>query len=152
MAAVTPSGIGNKKSPAGTEFWLDTVKWSHWLCPTLFDPTDCSPPGSSVHEILQARILVAMPSFRRSSQPRDWTLHLLHCRQVLCHWVTGKTLYHHVYIINLSVHLSICPPSCPRMSVPPGQDICLFCSWSYPCHLEECLAHNRCSINIRWMN
>ena len=26
-------------------------------CPTLFDPIDCSPPGSSVHGILQARIL-----------------------------------------------------------------------------------------------
>ena len=34
-----------------------------------------SPPGSSVHGILPARILewVAMPSSRRSSQPRDWT-------------------------------------------------------------------------------
>ena len=32
-------------------------------CLTLFDPMDCSPPGSSVHGILQARILewVAMP-------------------------------------------------------------------------------------------
>ena len=27
------------------------------LCPTLCDPMDCSPPGSSVHGILQARIL-----------------------------------------------------------------------------------------------
>ena len=27
------------------------------LCPTLRDPMDCSPPGSSVHEILQARVL-----------------------------------------------------------------------------------------------
>ena len=27
------------------------------LCLTLFDPMDCSPPGSSVHGILQARIL-----------------------------------------------------------------------------------------------
>ena len=26
-------------------------------CPILCDPTDCSPPGSSVHEMLQARIL-----------------------------------------------------------------------------------------------
>ena len=26
-------------------------------CPTLYDPMDCSPPGSSVHGILQARIL-----------------------------------------------------------------------------------------------
>ena len=40
-------------------------------CATLFDPMDCSPPGSSVHGILQARILewVAMPSFRVSYQP-----------------------------------------------------------------------------------
>ena len=55
-----------------------------------------------------------------------------------------------IKFVNVStVSQSICPPSCPRISVPPGQDICLFCSWSYPCHLEECLAHNRCSINIR---
>ena len=34
------------------------------LCPTLCDPMDCSPSGSSVHGILQARILewVAIPS------------------------------------------------------------------------------------------
>jgi len=39
------------------------------VCLTLCDPMDCSPPGSSVHGILQARILewVAMPSSRRSS-------------------------------------------------------------------------------------
>ena len=45
------------------------------LCLTLCDPVDCSPPASSVHGILQAWIVewVAMPSFRRSSQPRDWT-------------------------------------------------------------------------------
>ena len=42
---------------------------------TLCDPMDCSPPSSSVHEILQARILewVAMPSSRGSSQSRDRT-------------------------------------------------------------------------------
>ena len=44
-------------------------------CLTLCDPMDCSPPGSSVHGILQARILewVAVPFSRRSSQPRDRT-------------------------------------------------------------------------------
>ena len=44
-------------------------------CPTVYDATDYSPPGSSVHGILQARILewVAMPSSRGSSQPRDQT-------------------------------------------------------------------------------
>ena len=44
------------------------------LCPTLCNPVDCSPPGSSVHGILQARILewVAISFSRGSSQPRDW--------------------------------------------------------------------------------
>ena len=44
-------------------------------CPTLCDPVDCNPPGSSVHEIFQARILewVAISFSRGSSQPRDWT-------------------------------------------------------------------------------
>ena len=42
-------------------------------CPALPDPTDCSLPGSSVHGILQARILewVAIPFSRGSSQPRN---------------------------------------------------------------------------------
>ena len=45
------------------------------LCPTLCDGMDYSLPGSSVHEILQAKVLewVAIPFSRRSSQPRDWT-------------------------------------------------------------------------------
>ena len=43
---------------------------------TLCDPVDCSPPGSSVHGILQTRVLewITMPSSRGSFQPRDWTL------------------------------------------------------------------------------
>ena len=45
------------------------------LCLILFDPIDSSPPGFSVPEILQARMLkwVAMPSSRGFSQPRDQT-------------------------------------------------------------------------------
>ena len=41
-------------------------------CPTLCDPMDCSPPGSSVHGISLARILewVAISYSRGSSQPR----------------------------------------------------------------------------------
>ena len=43
------------------------------LYPTLCDPMDCSPPGSSVHGILQARILewVAISFSRGSSAPSD---------------------------------------------------------------------------------
>ena len=42
-------------------------------CPILCDPIDCSPPGSSVHGILQARILewVAI-SFSRGSSQAEW--------------------------------------------------------------------------------
>ena len=41
--------------------------------PTLCDPMDCNPPGSSVYWILQARILewVAIPFSQGSSWPRD---------------------------------------------------------------------------------
>ena len=44
-------------------------------CPTLCDPIYCNPPGSSVYEISQARILewVAISFSRGSSRPRDWT-------------------------------------------------------------------------------
>ena len=44
--------------------------------PTLCNPMDHSRSGSSVHGVLQTRILerVAMPSSRGSSQPRDQTL------------------------------------------------------------------------------
>ena len=56
-------------------------------CLTLCDPTDCSPPGFSIHGILQARILewLAMPSSRRSSWPRDSTHVYLYL-----HWQVGS--------------------------------------------------------------
>ena len=42
-------------------------------CLAFCDPVGCSPPSSSVHGILQARILewITMPSSRGSSRPRD---------------------------------------------------------------------------------
>ena len=50
------------------------------LCPALCDPTDHSVPVSSVHGIIQARILewVAMPFYRGFSQARDciWVFHI----------------------------------------------------------------------------
>ena len=50
------------------------------LCPALCDTMDCSPPGISVHGILQARILewVAIPFSRGASRSRDqtWVSHI----------------------------------------------------------------------------
>ena len=50
------------------------------LCLTLCDPMDCGPSGSSVHGILQARMLewVAISFSRGSSLPQDqtWVSHI----------------------------------------------------------------------------
>ena len=56
--------------PLSDSMWK--VKVSQ-LCLTLLDPMDCSLPGSSVHGILQTRILewLAILFSRESSQPRD---------------------------------------------------------------------------------
>ena len=56
-------------------------------CPTLCDFSDCSPPGFSVHGILQARILdrVAIPFSRGIFLTQESNPGLLHCRQILYH-------------------------------------------------------------------
>ena len=65
-------------------------------CLTLSNPMDCSPPGSSVHGISQARTLewVAISFSGESSQPRDWTGASYVSgidRWVLSHWVTRES-------------------------------------------------------------
>ena len=64
-------------------------------CLPLCDPMDCSPPGSSVHGIFQARILewVAISYSRGSSQPRYWTcISWVFCigGQFLYNWATWE--------------------------------------------------------------
>ena len=90
-------------------------------CPTLFDSMDCSPPGSSVNRILQARILewVAMLSSWGSSQPRDrnWVscvsciagkfftteplgtlqVHLCYCRWWYVILFNGWVIFHYIF-------------------------------------------------------
>ena len=60
-------------------------------CPTLCDPMDCSPPGSSVHGTLRARILewVAIPFTRRSSRIRDQTPVSCIAGSFFTVWATG---------------------------------------------------------------
>ena len=73
---------------------------------TLCDPMNCSPPGSSVHGILQARILewVAIPLSGVSSWPRDQT----HIWQVdslpLSH--LGSLIIAHIYFVSSIHHLN----------------------------------------------
>ena len=62
------------------------------LCLTLCDPMDCSLPGSSVHGILQARILewVALSFSRGASGPRDWTWVSCVAGRVFTIWATRE--------------------------------------------------------------
>ena len=66
------------------------------LCPTLCDPVDCRLPGSSVHEIFQARILewVAISYSSGSSRSRDRThISCLSCIRILYHWATREATF-----------------------------------------------------------
>ena len=57
-------------------------------CVPLWEPMDCNPPDSSVHGILQARILewIAVPSSRVPSQNRDGT----HTPYICLYWQVGS--------------------------------------------------------------
>ena len=85
---------------------VEVLKWKWKLHQTLqlhltLWPKDCSPPASSVHEILQAKILewVAIPSSRGSSQPRDWTQVSHIVRRFFTIWGTREALIrNHIWL------------------------------------------------------
>ena len=65
-------------------------------CPILCDPMDYSPSGSSVHGILQARILesVAIPFSKGSSQPKDQTQVSCTASRLFTIWATSEAREH----------------------------------------------------------
>ena len=89
--------MGEKHTFQWTGRWSTFTKQRPYAClcgqslqlrSAVCDPVDCNPPVSSVHGILQTRILqwVVMPSSRGFSQPRNWT----HISWVS--WIAGKFL------------------------------------------------------------
>ena len=93
-------------------FLLSSAKWIQW-CPTLCDPMDCSPPGSSLHGAFQARILGwgDISFSRESSQPRNWT-HISYIsyigRRVLYHSHHLESPFDPVSIYYLGEYFLIC--------------------------------------------
>ena len=83
-------------------------------CPTLFDPVDCSLPGSSVHGILQARILewVAISFSRGSSWPRDQTQISHFAGRRFNLWATREALSNYLNFI-----LNVAAPPPPQVSL-----------------------------------
>ena len=89
--------------------WVKVKVFITQSCPTLCDPMDCSSPGSSVHGILQARILewVAIFFSRGSSRLRDWTWVSHIAGRLFTDWATREDvtvgalvcIYIYIYII-----------------------------------------------------
>ena len=79
-------------------------------CLTLCNCMDCSPPDSSVHGILQARIpeWVAIPSSRGSSWPRDWPKSPA-LWGFFTHWTTREAQYNNDdYANSNNTYISVC--------------------------------------------
>ena len=94
-------------------------------CPALCDPVDRSPPGSSIHGVLQAGILERVAtSFSRDLPDLEiltqgWNADLPHCRQILYH------LSH-----QGSPALSPCLPNLPNESSGNMIPLCLPSDWN----------------------
>ena len=97
-----------KMSSMASKFLLGATESTAQSCPTLCNPMDCSPPGSSVRGILQATILEqgSISSSGRSSQPRDRT----HVSCISC--IARQIFYHQGHLGN------------------PTWSMCDLCAWS----------------------
>ena len=88
------------------------LKWSEvkvaQLCPNLCDSVNCSLPGSSVHGILQARLLdwVAILFSSGSSQPRDRTQVSHIAGRFFTIWATRETC-HQKLLCTLHEYVSV---------------------------------------------
>ena len=96
-----------KNTGVGCHFLLQCMKVKSesevpQSCPILSDPVDCSPPGSSVHGILQARILewVAMPCSNLNNWPS------LHSLISFPHYSSSWSCFMY-FLWSTSIHLII---------------------------------------------
>ena len=108
-----PQITTSARSPHVFYWKIVSACWIAQLCPTLCDPMDCSPPGSSVHESLQATVLewVAM----RLSRGSFWSNWHVFC---ILNWQVGS--------------LSLAPPGKPLENSTRHQNPhagCVYCYW-----------------------
>ena len=95
-------------------------------CPTLCDPIDCDPLGSSVHGILQARILewVAIPFSRGSPQPRNQIRVSCIAGRFFTVWATREAP------IEIKCIINIMRLNCPQtILLPSPRKNCLLWNW-----------------------
>ena len=140
-------------------FCLFVVDLVTQLCLTLWEPMDCSPPGSSVHGISQTRILewVAISYSRGSSRPRDGTRiscdSCISCvgRQILSCWVSHWVPSRVAYLLSNTVRSLIVPvfpylPPLLRQWAPRGLDY----NQLWFSHGRSYPPHHRCLRSTCW--
>ena len=125
-------------------------------CPTLCDPMDCIPPGSSVHVILQARKpeQVAFPFSRESSWPWGWTWVSCIAGRFFTIWATRETLL--FLVIPFIVFFFNCFPTRLNWEFREGKDhlwhICIirkFPSLFYEYRMKMYWIHERRGCSVR---
>ena len=82
---------------------------SFQLCLTLYEPVDCSPPGSSIHGILQAKLLewVAIPFTKGIFLTQGSNPSLSHFRQIV-YPLSHKGNPRHYQVSSVCVHVCVC--------------------------------------------
>ena len=102
-------------------------------CLTLCDPMDCSLPSSSVHGIVQARILewVAISFSRGSSWPTDGTCISCIDGWILYHWATREAPTY----IKAPLNIVVCVHLLLNFITP--HSLVVWFGWDYP--LQVCL-------------
>ena len=111
-------------------------KWSRSVMSDSWDSLDCSPPGSSVHGISQARILewVAISFSRGLSQPRDWTWVSWIAGRFFAIWATRKE------------------PKCPSIDEwIKKMYVCIYIH-TYLVECYSAIKRWKLAIGIKWMN
>ena len=131
------------------------TKWSAQSCLTVSDPMDCSPPGSSVHEVFQSRIL----EWVAISFSRNWTQGLNpglpHFRQML-YWLNHQgslvgtgTGYKWWYLIYMMVKKVYVCESLVCMGIYICLDfmcVCVHMHWSYEMREKHPYKWNLCPL------
>ena len=112
-----PWGAPGKNTGVGYHFPLQCMKVKSesevaQSCPIPSDPIDCSLPGSSIHGILQARILERVPFPSPGNLPDPG---IEFTSLFLLHWQVGSlplaNLLIVIALINYSIHI------CPTMAI-----------------------------------
>ena len=114
-------------------------------CLTVYKTMDCSPPDSSVREILQARILewIAIPFSRGSSWPRDrtWISHI--AGRFFTIWTINSVQFGGS-VMSSSWWLQHTRPLCPSPTPGAYSNPCPSSRWCHPTTLTSIIPFSSC--------